>query len=195
MKKEELPNHLLSALEGDALTVFLAALNNALAKGYSTARSYAAGFIALQQNGYSKGPSGKWRKSDDMIVTLKKVQKQDVEKRQVFGFFSVVTQEGVPVIDSQNDVITVRDLEKGVYRYVKFSGMGDERHDERVKAVLIESMVMTKEKQDALGINLGFEGWWGGFEILDNSLWEKFKSGEYESFSIGGRGRYEQFSV
>lgn len=194
MKKENLAPQLLSALEGEALEVFLSTVNEALGKNYSAARAYAAGFVALQRAGYKKGPSGKWVK-EVLCVKMHKLQKQDDDKRLVFGFFSVVEQEGIPVIDSQGDVITTEDLEEAVYRYVKFSRMGDERHDERCKAVLVESMVLTKEKQQALGVDLGFVGWWGGFEIIDDALWAKFKSREYESFSIGGRGRYEQFDL
>ena len=54
-------------------------------------------------------------------------------------------------------------------------------------------MVFTKEKQKLLGIDLGFVGWWGGFKVLDDALWKNFKSGKYEGFSIGGRGRREPF--
>lgn len=194
MRKQDLPQVILATLEDDALLLFLSSFNSALEKGYSEQRAYVAAYIALEQAGYKKQPSGKWKK-EQIVVELKKVVKQDQERRQVFGFFSVVEQGGVPVIDSQGDVISEKDLEIGAYKYVKFSRMGDERHDERCKAVLIESMVLTKEKQQALGIDLGFVGWWGGFEILDNALWEKFKSGEYQSFSIGGRGRYEQFDI
>ena len=54
---------------------------------------------------------------------------------------------------------------------------------------------VSKEKQDALGIDLGFVGWWGGFEVHDDAMWAKIKTGEYESFSIGGAGRYERFDL
>lgn len=196
MKKEQLPQYLQAALEGEALAVFIGAVERAASKGVSTARQYAAGFVALQTAGYSKGPSGKWTKESlELTVHLKKVQKANDDLRQVFGFFSVVETDGIPVIDSQGDVIVAADIEKAIYRYVKFSGMGDDRHDTRCKAKLIESMWFSKEKQDALGIDLGFVGWWGGFEVHDDAMWAKIKTGEYESFSIGGAGRYERFDL
>lgn len=196
MKKEQLPEYLVAALEGEALSVFMNAFNAAASKGYTLARQYAAGFVALQTEGYSKAPSGKWCKEcPDLTVKLEKVQKADSDLRQVFGFFSIVETDNVPVIDSQGDVIVPLDMEKAIYKYVKFSGMGDDRHDGRCKAKLIESMWFSKEKQQALGIDLGFVGWWGGFEVHDDVLWAKIQTGEYESFSIGGAGRYERFDV
>lgn len=196
MRKEQIPDYVLNALEGEALTVFLDAVNQAAGNGASVAAQYTAGFLALAEAGYKKGCNGKYKKSEsELTVCLKKVHKADEDKRQVFGFFSVVEAGGVPVIDSQGDVMLSTDLEKSVYKYVKFSRMGDDRHDGRCKAVLIESMYFSKEKQQALGIDLGLVGWWGGFEVHDDVMWAKIKAGEYESFSIGGAGRYERFDV
>lgn len=196
MKKEQLPAYLVAALDGDAISVFMGAVESAASKGYTVARQYAAGFVALQIAGYTKGANGKWcKEQQDLTVTLEKIQKTDDALRQVFGFFSVVETDGVPVIDSQGDVIVATDMEKAIYRYVKFSGMGDDRHDGRCKAKLIESMWFSKEKQQALGIDLGYVGWWGGFEVHDDVMWAKIKTGEYQSFSIGGAGRYEQFDA
>ena len=64
-------------------------------------------------------------------VSIEKVTKMDEEKRRVFGFFSVVEENGKPVIDYQGDVIDSDDLEEAAYKYVMYSRMGDERHDER----------------------------------------------------------------
>ena len=65
---------------------------------------------------------------------------------------------------------------------------GGEMHERGGCAVLIESMVFTKEKQAALGLPEGTvpEGWWIGFYVTDDDVWEKVKSGEYPMFSIEG---------
>lgn len=125
------------------------------------------------------------------VVDLHSITKMDEEKRRVFGFFSVVEKDGKPVVDYQGDVIESDDLEEAAYKYVMYSRMGDERHDERAKAMLIESCYFSKEKQNALGIDLGKVCWWGGFHITDDALWEKVKSGQYSMFSIGGRSQIE----
>lgn len=186
-------------LTGGAQALFVYTINKCFRQGYSKAAAYVHGFLALKESGYCKNKeTGYWeRPKDQQTITLKmaKVTKADEEKRLVFGFFSVVEVGGMPVVDLQGDVIAAKDIEDAAYRYMQFSRMGDDRHDERCKAVLIESMVFTKEKQQALGIDLGIVGWWGGFKVLDDTLWENFKSGKYESFSIGGRGHREQFGA
>jgi hypothetical protein len=55
---------------------------------------------------------------------------------------------------------------------------------------LVETVALTREKQDALGIPEGAvpEGWWVGYKIDDAATWERVKSGELRSFSLGGRG-------
>ena len=123
---------------------------------------------------------------------IAKMNRVDEEKRRVFGFFSVSEENDKEVIDYHGDVIASDDLEEAAYIYVMYSGMGDERHDERAKAMLIESMFFSKEKQMALGIDLGKVCWWGGFYILDDDLWQKVKSGQYPMFSIGGRSQIEK---
>lgn len=123
---------------------------------------------------------------------IAKMNRVDEEKRRVFGFFSVSEENDKEVIDYHGDVIASDDLEEAAYKYVMYSGMGDERHDERAKAMLIESMFFSKEKQMALGIDLGKVCWWGGFYILDDDLWQKVKSGQYPMFSIGGRSQIEK---
>ena len=73
-----------------------------------------------------------------------------------------------------------------MYDFVLNSRRGDEMHDFKTKAHCIESVVFTKEKQDAIGIDLGFEGAWVGFYVSDDELWAKVKDGTYPMFSIAG---------
>jgi hypothetical protein len=47
-------------------------------------------------------------------------------------------------------------------------------------------MVFTKETQAALGIDLKKTGWWIGFKVDDDTVWDAIKSGKYRAFSIGG---------
>jgi hypothetical protein len=48
---------------------------------------------------------------------------------------------------------------------------------------------MTREIQQALGINLGRSVWLVGFEITDEGTWQAVKRGELKAFSIGGTGK------
>lgn len=171
-------------LPSDKRSVFYAAYYKAKGQKKSQVRCLMAGYLALEKYESNQGT---------LKVKLKKMERREDDKRLVFGFFSIVEMQGQPVVDLQGDVIFEKDLEEAVYKYVKNSRMGDEKHDSRCKATLVESMLFTKEKQKALGIDLGFSGWWGGFHVHDDKMWEKIKNGEYESFSIGGAGKYEQY--
>ncbi len=68
-------------------------------------------------------------------------------------------------------------------------------HERGDCAILVESIVFTKEKILAMGIPEGTvpEGWWIGFKVLDEEVWEKVKDGTYSMFSIEGEAeRVEQ---
>lgn len=120
------------------------------------------------------------------------------DQRLVFGWLSVSQDEdGNTVIDSQGDMIEPEELEKAAYDYVLYARAAGEMH-ERIEGVgrLVESIVFTKEKQEALGIPPGLlpVGWWVGFKVDDPDVWQKIKSGEYRAFSIGGTGFREEVS-
>ena len=66
------------------------------------------------------------------------------------------------------------------------AGLGD-MHERMGVGRLVESMVFTKQKQDALGIDLGLVGWFVGFKVDDDGVWKRIKAGELPEFSIGGK--------
>ena len=61
-------------------------------------------------------------------------------------------------------------------------------HKRRGIGLLVESVVFTPDKQEAMGIPAGTipSGWWIGLKITDNAVWEKVKDGTYNMFSIEG---------
>lgn len=118
------------------------------------------------------------------------VIKSDDEQRMVFGWANVaVRADGEQIIDLQQDAIDTSELEKAAYGYVADFGAAGEMHQRSGVGRVVESMVFTKEKADALGIppDMLPEGWWIGFKITDDAVWEKIKSGEYSMFSIEGK--------
>lgn len=120
------------------------------------------------------------------------IAKKDTEKRQVFGWANIsIDKDGNQVTDYQLDQIDPDELEKAAYKYVMFARKGGEMHERPSVATCIESMVFTKEKQAAMGIPDGVlpVGWWLGFKVLDEDVWDKIKSGEYSMFSIGGKAK------
>lgn len=122
------------------------------------------------------------------------INKVDDDKHLIFAWASVIEKNGEPVVDSQGDIISSDELEKAVYQYVIESRDAGEMHFRKGVGTLVESIVFTKEKQEALGIDLGKVGWFVGFQISDNDVWEKVKKGEYLMLSIGGRGIREEIN-
>lgn len=118
-----------------------------------------------------------------------KIIKSDDERREVFGWASIAVRvDGEIITDYQEDVIDIADLEKAAYEFTAEFGTAGEMHQRRGVGRLIESVVFTKEKMAAMGIIPGSvpEGWWVGFHIDDDNVWQKIKDGEYRMFSIEG---------
>ena len=120
------------------------------------------------------------------------IAKADEEKRLVFGWALVsATADGQQIIDHQGDIVDQDELEEGAYEYVlNFRDAGEEHIGTlRKKARMVESVVFTEEKLQAMGIPLGTVpyGWWIGFYVDDDETWEKIKSGHYKMFSIEGK--------
>ena len=117
------------------------------------------------------------------------VAKADNERHMVFGWASVAAlADGTTVEDYQRDILDIDELEDAVYNYVLFFRDGGEMHQRRGIGVLVESVVFTPDKLEAMGIPEGTlpNGWWLGLKITDDDVWEKVKDGTYSMFSIEG---------
>jgi len=123
------------------------------------------------------------------------VAKIDEDKRLVFGWASIIKDERNQILlDRQDDFIDSEDeLENAAYQYVLNSRDGGEMHIRKGVSTMVESIVLTKEKQEALGIAEGAVpiGWWIGFRVNDDRVWDQVKKGEYVGFSVHGTGKRE----
>ena len=121
------------------------------------------------------------------------ITKIDEDKRLVFGWASIIKDtEGKVLLDRQNDFIDSEDeLEKSAYTYVLHSRDGGEMHVRKGVSTMVESVVLTKEKQESLGIPAGTVpiGWWIGFRVNDERVWDEVKKGGYAGFSVHGTGQ------
>lgn len=127
------------------------------------------------------------------------ITKVDKDNRMVFGFFNVNKIGDELVEDLQQDTIETEELEKAAYDFVLNARIAGEGHLRKGVGNLVESMMFTYEKQQAIlktleqiGIegaqfNLGIEGWWGGFQITDEEVMKKIDEGNYPMFSVGGK--------
>ena len=124
------------------------------------------------------------------------IAKSDDDKMLAFGWANVsIRTDGEVIEDWQEDIVEPEELEQAAYRFVELYREGGEMHERGGCAVLVESMVFTKEKQQALGIPDGTLpiGWWIGFKVTDEDVWSKVKDGTYPMFSIEGTAIREEF--
>jgi len=123
------------------------------------------------------------------------ILKADEEQRLVYGWASVVTEKGEPVIDRQGDIIEPDTLVKAVNNFMEHVRVGKEMHKGDQIGAVIHSMPVTKEIGESLGIQSDREGWVVAFKVYDDDVWDKVKSGELAAFSIGGRATKESYDA
>lgn len=129
------------------------------------------------------------------------ISKMNTDKKQVFGWASVIEVNGEPVIDLQGDVMTIETVEKAAYDYVHKSRKGGRQHERNGEEPLhvsdmIESFVLTPEKKERMGLPDGVPtGWWVGFQINDDDTWQAYKDGKLKEFSIHGSGTRKALEV
>ena len=123
-----------------------------------------------------------------------KILKADDEQRMVYGWASVVTEKGEPVVDRQGDVIEADTLVKAVNDFMEHVRVGKAMHTGEQVGVVVHSLPITKEIGDALGIQSDREGWVVAYKVYDDAVWNMVKSGELAAFSIGGRAVKEDYN-
>lgn len=119
------------------------------------------------------------------------IVKSDPFKNLVFGWASVAfSADGTQVIDRQGDMIDIEDLEDAAYNFVvKSYGTGD-MHLSQPFGELVESMVITPDKLQAMGLpeNSLPQGWWVGFRVPPE-YHEQVRNGKRRMFSIEGTAK------
>jgi hypothetical protein len=120
------------------------------------------------------------------------ILKADDEQRMVYGWASVITEKGEPVVDRQGDMIEADTLVKAVNDFMEHVRVGKAMHTGEQVGVVVHSLPVTKEIGDALGIQSDREGWVVAYKVFDDSVWDMVKSGELAAFSIGGRAMKQE---
>lgn len=121
-------------------------------------------------------------------VSIEKTSDQGL----VSGWANVARNaDGTIPLDWQGDIIRPEVLEKAAIDFMLHYRESGEMHRGNSKGTVVESIVLTKDKQAALGIPEGVvpEGWFITVKIDDPTVFEKVKSGHYRMFSIQGHGK------
>lgn len=138
---------------------------------------------------------GDMTKTDNNHSIEGQILKADDEQRMVYGWASVITEKGKPVIDRQGDVIDSETLVKAVNNFMEHVRVGKAMHTGDQVGVVVHSFPITKELGDSLGIHSDREGWIVAYKVYDDNVWEMVKSGKLAAFSIGGRAIKEDYNA
>lgn len=184
----ELPEAVKDTLPAAAQSVFRNVVNSQEERGETTEAAFASAWGALKNQGWQKGEDGAWHK-------VSKVCKVDALRQYVFGWASVaVAKGGAQVEDLQGDLLDPEDLEDAAYQFaLKFRGAG-EMHEGDTIGQLIESVVFTPDKLEAMGLAPDAlpQALWVGFHIPDAAIFAKVQDGTYGGFSIQGHAVREE---
>ena len=120
------------------------------------------------------------------------VAKSNDDQGLVSGWANVAKNaDGSIPLDWQDDVIEPEELEKAAINFMMDYRASGVQHEGDSKGVVVESMMFTKAKQEAIGIPEGCvpEGWFITVKVLDPEVFAKVKDGTLRMFSIQGRSK------
>jgi hypothetical protein len=130
----------------------------------------------------------------DFAIESEAIMKLNDEKQLVSGFAVVYERGGEEVVDYQGDVVDEEVVTKAAHEFMREYRHGKVLHRGDPVGEIVESAVLSRDVQKALGIDLGKSGWWVVYKVKDPDVWAKVKEGKLKAFSIGGRGIRKEIS-
>lgn len=124
------------------------------------------------------------------IMKMAATSEATEEQQLVSGWANVaLDKDGNPPFDWSDDIIPPNELEKAAVQFMMDYRDSGAMHTGNSKGTIVESIVLTKDKQKALGIpdNTVPEGWFITVKVHDKDTYEKVKQGVYRMFSIQGK--------
>ena len=131
-------------------------------------------------------------KDEEAAVSFRINIAKSTDEGLVSGWANVsVNADGSIPLDWQDDIIMPEELEKAATAFMEKYRESGEMHRGQSKGVVVESIVFTKQKQEAIGIPPGHvpEGWFITVKLYDQDTIARVKSGELRMFSIQGKAR------
>lgn len=117
------------------------------------------------------------------------IHKARDDQHLVSGWASVsVNADGSIPMDWDDDIIPPELLEKAAINFMLDYRDSGAMHKGDSVGTIVESIVFTKDKQEALGIPAGVLpiGWFITVKVHDDEVYAKVKEGKYRMFSIQG---------
>jgi hypothetical protein len=115
-----------------------------------------------------------------------KVTKVDEELGLVMGFAIVCNIEGEPYFDVQGDHIPEETMLKSAFDFMHNSRVVKEMHKGGEGGSTVFAWPLTTDIAKAMGLKTKKTGLMIAIRPADDEMLEKFRSGEYTGFSIGG---------
>ena len=120
------------------------------------------------------------------------ILKVDEERRLIWAWAYVSTQDGKLLTDTQGDSIEPDEMEKMATDFMLDARTAKAMHAGEGVGEFVHSMPLTKEIMDAFGIYSDCEGWITCLKVNSDEAWSDYKSGKYTGLSIGGRADKEK---
>jgi len=121
------------------------------------------------------------------MMMTDQIIKLDEEQRVVWGWASVTSLNGEPIVDSQGDIIEPRVLEKAATEFMLGARNGLTMHKGEPTTTIVHSMLFTDDVKKAFGIESPYEGWLIAVKVHCEKTWDQVKQGQFRGFSIGGK--------
>ena len=197
-RNSDLPEGVRSALPDAAQTRFRQVANGRMAAGDGEGSAIRQGWHVVGIGWKKPKDGGKWvRKSQEPAFAKAEVVKVDDELGLVFGFAIVSKVDGEPYFDSQGDHIPEDAMLEAATDFMLSSRMSGDMHNRDESGAPVQdgdvvfAFPLTEEVAKAMGIETQKTGLMVAVKPSADVL-AKYKSGEYQGFSIGGtRGEDE----
>jgi hypothetical protein len=115
------------------------------------------------------------------------IMKVDYSLGLVFGWAIVCKEFGEPYFDLHNDHIPEEAMLKAATDFMEKSQVAKEMHAGDAIGQILFAFPMTKDIADAFGLHTNRTGLIVAMKPASDPVLEKFRSGEYTGFSIGGQ--------
>lgn len=106
----------------------------------------------------------------------------------VFGYAIISKLDGQDYFDSQNDHIPESEMLRAAVSFVENGAIAKEMHVGEAKGKVIFVWPMSTDIAKSMGIETKQTGLLIGMKPDSAEMLEKFRTGVYSGFSIGGRG-------
>lgn len=118
--------------------------------------------------------------------TSAKVVKVDKSLGLVMGYAVICSENGEPYFDLQGDHCPDESMLEAATDFMQSARIAKDMHDSDQKGSVVFAWPLTAEIAKAFGLQTEKTGLMIAMKPSDDEILEKFASGEYTGFSIGG---------